>query len=105
MRCTLTISVTLLLFFTSISNAEDFSDVPVIDTHIHLYDTARKLPWPPKDDQVLYRPVLPKHFDEVAEENGITATVIVEASEWLPDNQWVLAVSYTHLTLPTIYSV
>lgn len=70
--------------------AEDFSDVPVIDTHIHLYDTARKLPWPPKDDKVLYRPVLPKHFDEVAEKNNIAATVIVEASEWLPDNQWVL---------------
>lgn len=72
--------------------AEDFSDVPVIDTHIHLYDTTREagLTWPPKSDTVLYRPVLPKHFDEVANANGITATVIVEASEWLPDNQWVL---------------
>lgn len=72
--------------------AEDFSDVPVIDTHIHLYDTTRPegLPWPPESDKVLYRPVLPKDFDAVAAENGIAATVIVEASKWVPDNQWVL---------------
>ena len=69
---------------------EDFSDIPVVDTHIHLYDTNRKLPWPPKDDHVLYRPILPKDFNKVANENGVTATVIVEATEWLPDNQWVL---------------
>ena len=69
-----------------------FSDVPIIDTHIHLYDTTRPegLPWPPKSDKVLYRPILPRDFDAVADKNGITATVIVEASEWLPDNQWVL---------------
>ena len=71
-------------------HAEDYSDVPIIDTHIHLYDTNRPLPWPPKSDHVLYRPILPKDFDRIAEENGITATVIVEATEWLPDNQWVL---------------
>ena len=72
--------------------AEDFSDVPIIDTHIHLYDTTRPegLPWPPESDQVLFRPVLPKDFDAVAKKNGLTATVIVEASEWLTDNQWVL---------------
>ncbi len=72
--------------------AQDFSDIPIVDTHIHLYDTTREqgLPWPPESDKVLYRPVLPKHFNEVCEKNGITATVIVEASSWLPDNQWVL---------------
>ena len=72
--------------------AQDFSDIPIIDTHIHLYDTTREqgLPWPPESDKVLYRPVLPKHFNEVCVKNGITATVIVEASSWLPDNQWVL---------------
>ena len=39
-------------------------DIPVIDTHIHLYDTTRAdgVPWPPEDDQVLYRPVLPQAF-------------------------------------------
>ena len=69
--------------------------VPVIDTHIHLYDTARKggVPWPPTDDQVLYRPILPQHFDKVTKANGVTATVIVEASDQVEDNQWVLDIT------------
>lgn len=83
-------SILALFILPAACSAEDYSDVPVVDTHIHLYDTNRPLPWPPKSDKVLYRPVLPKHFNEVADANGITATVIVEATEWLPDNQWVL---------------
>ena len=64
----------------------------IIDTHIHLYDTTRPegLPWPPKEDTVLYRPILTEQFNEVADANGVKATVIVEASEWIDDNQWVL---------------
>lgn len=86
--------VLILVFFGTLrqANSQDFSDIPVVDTHIHLYDTTRPegLPWPPKSDKVLYRPVLTEHFDQVAEENGVAATVIVEASIWLKDNQWVL---------------
>ena len=84
--------VLFIATFYSTGAAEDFSDVPVIDTHIHLYDTTRAegVPWPPKSDKVLYRPILTKDFNQVADKNGITATVVVEASEWLPDNQWVL---------------
>ena len=67
-------------------------NIPVIDTHIHLYDTTREggVPWPPPSDQVLYRPTLPKHFDKVTSVNGVKATVIVEASDIVADNQWVL---------------
>ena len=66
--------------------------IPIVDTHIHLYDTTRAegVPWPPESDTVLYRPVLPPDYAKVCEENGITATVIVEASGLLADNQWVL---------------
>ena len=64
----------------------------VIDTHIHLYDTNRSegVDWPPVTDNVLYRPVLTEHFDEVADREGIPSTVIVEASSRVEDNQWVL---------------
>ena len=57
-------------------------DGRILDTHIHLYDTRRAggVPWPPPDDDVLYRPTLPPHFDAVCRANGVTATVIVEAS-------------------------
>ena len=64
----------------------------IIDTHIHLYDTEREagVPWPPESDKVLYRPVLVEDFNKIAEKNHLTATVIVEASDWESDNQWVL---------------
>ena len=64
----------------------------VIDTHIHLYDTNRSegVDWPPVTDKILYRPVLTKDFDEVADREGIPSTVIVEASSRVEDNQWVL---------------
>ncbi|MEE2640424.1 MAG: amidohydrolase family protein [Planctomycetota bacterium] len=64
----------------------------MIDTHIHLFDTAREkgVPWPPKDDKVLYKPHLPKEFRQVSRKAGVTGVVIVEASDLVEDNQWVL---------------
>jgi L-fuconolactonase len=64
----------------------------IVDTHTHFYDTSRPqgVPWPPEHHPTLYRPVLPEHFREVAEPAGVTATVIVEASPLLEDNQWIL---------------
>jgi L-fuconolactonase len=66
--------------------------MPIIDTHTHFYDPRRPqgVPWPPADNKALYRPVLPEHFKAVAEPLGVTGTVVVEASEWLEDNQWLL---------------
>jgi L-fuconolactonase len=77
---------------TATTRANPGKDIPIIDTHIHLYDTARKggVPWPPATDKVLYRPVLTGDYDKVAEENNIAATVVVEASDLVEDNQWVL---------------
>ena len=76
----------------TIAAHKEVSSIPIIDTHIHLYDTTRPqgLPWPPPTDKVLYRPVLPADFDKICQDNQVAATVIVEASEWLDDNQWVL---------------
>ena len=73
----------------------DDSWVPVkhlIDTHIHLYDPERKdgIPWPPPDDKVLYKPHLPAEYSGIAKAAGVTGVVIVEASDRLPDNNWVL---------------
>lgn len=64
----------------------------LIDTHIHLYDPRRPngIPWPPADDTVLYKPHLPAEYSEIAKAAGVTGVVIVEASERLEDNQWVL---------------
>jgi predicted TIM-barrel fold metal-dependent hydrolase len=66
--------------------------MPIIDTHIHFYDPRRKegIPWPPKDDAVLYKPVLPALFEATARPLGVTGAVVIEASPRLEDNQWVL---------------
>ncbi len=64
----------------------------LIDTHIHLYDTTRekKVGWPPENDTVLYKPHLPAEYNKLARSAGVTGVVIVEASDRLEDNQWVL---------------
>ena len=63
----------------------------IVDSHIHLYDPGRPegIPWPKPDDQI-YRTVLPVDFRVVAATTEVTHAVIVEASPWLEDNQWIL---------------
>jgi len=67
-------------------------NVPIIDTHTHFYDPTRPqgVPWPPVTDHVLYKPHLPEHFCNLTEKHGVVGTVVVEASSWLDDNQWIL---------------
>lgn len=64
----------------------------IIDTHTHFYDPSRPqgAPWPAKDDKSLFRTVLPKDYRAVTVPQPVTATVVVEASPWVEDNQWVL---------------
>jgi predicted TIM-barrel fold metal-dependent hydrolase len=64
----------------------------MIDTHIHLYDTRREkgVPWPPADDKVLFKPHLPDEFNKVSKRTGLTGVIVVEASDRLEDNDWVL---------------
>lgn len=64
----------------------------IIDTHTHFYDPSRRqgVPWPPKNDAVLYRTVLPAELRRIAEPLGVAGTVVVEASPWIEDNGWIL---------------
>ncbi len=63
----------------------------VIDTHTHFYDPTRPqgVPWPPRDSK-LHRTVLPDDWAAAAAPHGVTETVVVEASPWVEDNQWLL---------------
>ena len=81
-----------LLPFPAARNA---SRIPIIDAHIHLFDPTRPqgVPWPPKDDAVLYKPALPARYSQIAEPLGIVGAIEIEASPWLEDNQWVLDVA------------
>jgi L-fuconolactonase len=69
--------------------------IPIIDTHIHLFDPRRPqgVPWPPKDDTVLYHTALPERYRKVTQGLGIVGAIEVECSPWLEDNQWVLDVA------------
>lgn len=67
----------------------------IIDCHVHLWELSRPegITWIKKDDAVLYRDYLPEHFQPIAEANGVTGVVVVQAGQSLPDNQWNLDVT------------
>lgn len=69
--------------------------IPIIDCHIHLFDTTRPqgVPWPEKNNKVLYQPALPSRYRTIAVPLGVVGAIKVEASPWLEDNQWVLDVA------------
>ncbi len=64
----------------------------IIDTHTHFYDPTRPqgVPWPPKGDALLYRKVLPPDYRALPKPQPVSGTVVVEASIWVEDNQWIL---------------
>ena len=65
---------------------------PVIDTHTHFYDPTRKqgVPWPPPSEPILYKPHYPREFQTLTAPHRVVGTVVVEASPWVEDNQWIL---------------
>ena len=78
--------------------AQDASAVPVIDTHIHLFDTQRPggVPWPEKTDTVLYKPALPERYVAQSAAFGVVGAIAIEASPLPSDNQWLLNVAANH---------
>jgi L-fuconolactonase len=69
--------------------------LPIIDTHIHLFDPTRPagVPWPEKSDTVLYRPALPPRYKGLAAPFGVVGAIAVECSPWPEDNDWLLSVA------------
>ncbi len=69
-------------------------NIPIIDTHIHLFDVTRPqgVPWPPKDSPI-YKSALPARYRQVAAPYGIVGAIEIECSPWLDDNEWVLGVA------------
>ena len=67
----------------------------IVDTHIHLFDPTRPqgVPWPAKDNAVLYKPAFPARLRALAEPFGVTGAIEIECSPWLEDNQWVLDIA------------
>src|ERR1700721_450456 len=72
--------------------------VPVIDTHIHLFDPGRPggVPWPKKTDTALYKTALPDRFAHLARPLGVVGAIVIEASPLATDNDWVLNQAGNH---------
>ena len=64
----------------------------IIDAHTHFYDPERPqgVPWPKPGEKRLYRRVFPAEYIALARPEGVAGTIVVEASPWVEDNQWVL---------------
>jgi len=80
------------------AGAQTPPSIPIIDTHIHLFDTERPggVPWPSKNNpahKVMYMPSLPSRYRKVVEGLGIVGAIEIECSPLLEDNQWVLDVA------------
>ena len=71
---------------------------PIIDAHIHLFDPSRPggVPWPEKDDKVLFRPALPERYETLTAAFGVVGAIAIEASPLAGDNQWLLEVAAHH---------
>jgi predicted TIM-barrel fold metal-dependent hydrolase len=69
------------------------SDIPIIDTHVHLYDPTRPqgVPWPgPEQPASIYRRFLPADYRKIAEPYGVVGLIETECSPWIEDNYWVM---------------
>jgi len=64
----------------------------IIDCHTHFYDPWRPegVPWPGKNETFLYRTISPADYLAQKVPTPVTRTMVVEASPWVEDNQWVL---------------
>jgi L-fuconolactonase len=81
--------------------ADDAAEIPITDCHVHLWDIARPegTTWIAKDNATLYRSFLPEHHQPIAKANGVSAIVVVQAGQSLPDNQWNLDITAHNKTL------
>jgi L-fucono-1,5-lactonase len=70
------------------------SPIPIIDTHIHLFDPTRPQGAPYTGPPgVPIEPSLPPRYRKLATPLGIVGAIKVEASPWVEDNLWVLEVA------------
>jgi L-fucono-1,5-lactonase len=79
---------------SALGTESESQPIPIIDTHIHLFDGLRPQGAPyvgPGGDSPNVS--LPDRFRRLAEPLGIVGAIKVEASPWVEDNLWALQVA------------
>jgi L-fuconolactonase len=69
--------------------------VPIIDSHIHLFDNTRPMfsgYMGSQDYRALSKPSLPSMYEPLARPAGIVGAIVVESSGLIDDNLWYLEV-------------
>lgn len=63
----------------------------MIDAHQHFWQVGRfDYPWMKSDNEVLYRDYLPAQLEPVLRANGVSRTVLVQASNSVAESRWLL---------------
>ena len=75
---------------TTIAQAAPLDDIPIIDTHVHLFDSRRPQGVPyagsPEWARDMHGVALPSTYDAYARPLNIVGAIELEASPWVEDN-------------------
>jgi L-fuconolactonase len=79
--------------------AVSVADIPIIDTHVHLFDSRRPQGVPYAGSaqwaKEMHGVALPSTYRGYAVPLGIVGAIELEASPWIEDNLWVLEQEHT----------
>jgi len=69
----------------------------MIDSHQHFWQVGCfDYPWMTSDLGVLYRDYLPDDLTPILRKNGVSKTVLVQASNSIPESRWLLELAAAH---------
>jgi L-fuconolactonase len=69
----------------------------VIDSHQHFWQVGRfDYPWMSPSLGVLYRDYLPAELEPILQANGVSRTVLVQASNSVEESRWMLSLAEKH---------
>jgi L-fucono-1,5-lactonase len=69
-------------------------DYQITDSHQHFWQLGRfDYPWMSSDLGILYRDYLPEALEPVLQANGVTRTVLVQASNSVGESRWLLSLA------------
>ncbi len=78
----------------TMARAAPLEHIPIIDTHVHLFDARRPQGVPyagsPEWARDMHGVALPSTYDKYAKPLNIVGAIELEASPWVEDNLWVL---------------